>query len=120
LQLDPRGAEIASDLANLYMELNRGTEAIAAGEQALKIDPQNQEAHRILGMVYASRTPLTANNNRTTDAQRENLTKAIQHLEQSIRGPMAQADANTRALLSRPLHRACRSRQGDSPCSRTS
>lgn len=101
LQLDPRGAEIASDLANLYMELNRGTEAIAAGEQALKIDPQNQEAHRILGMVYASRTPLTANNNRTTDAQRENLTKAIQHLEQSIRGPMAQADANTRALLSR-------------------
>ena len=37
--LDPRGASIVSDLANLYMRLNRATDAIAAGEQALKIDP---------------------------------------------------------------------------------
>jgi len=108
MTLDPRGASIVSDLANLYMRMNRAADAIASGEQALKIDPENREAHRVLGTIYASmstsgaggRTPA----NRTV--QQENLTKAIQHLEQSFDGPVAQADANIRAMLGRLYYTA--------------
>ena len=50
-QLDPRAADIVAELAALYMRQSRLDEALAAGEQALKVAPSNREAHRVLGIV---------------------------------------------------------------------
>ncbi len=99
IALDPRGADIVSSLANLYMRLNRVSEAISTGEQALKIDPRNVDAHRVLGIVYASMATSTGAARAPRATQQENVGKGIQHLEQAITGP--RSDANVRAMLAR-------------------
>src|SRR5262245_16712058 len=53
-QLDPQSGDIMAELAGLYMRQSRLEEAMAAGEQALMIAPANREAHRVLGIVYAT------------------------------------------------------------------
>jgi tetratricopeptide (TPR) repeat protein len=102
-QLDPRAADIVAELAGLYMRQSRLDDAIAAGEQALKVAPANREAHRVLGIVYATlvdggrrQSGRTQNNG----SQAENLAKAIQHLEQAI-DRQSESDPNVRATLSR-------------------
>lgn len=100
MALDPEAASIGGELANLYMRQNRMTDAIATAEQALKIVPDNREAHRVLGTVYA--TLATSPRERgSPQAQRENMTRAIQHLEAAVEGPLGRADANLRAMLAR-------------------
>src|ERR1700720_4254227 len=54
MTLDPQAADVASELADLYMRQDRMPDAIAAAELALKIAPSNREAHRVLGTIYAS------------------------------------------------------------------
>jgi tetratricopeptide (TPR) repeat protein len=102
-QLDPRASDIVAELAGLYMRQSRLDDAIAASEQALKIAPANREAHRVLGIVYATlvdggrrQSGRTQNNG----SQAENLAKAIQHLEQAI-DRQSESDPNVRATLSR-------------------
>src|SRR5262245_58073077 len=104
-QLDPGAADVVAELAGLYMRQSRLDEAIAAGEQALKIAPANREAHRVLSIVYATlvdggrrQNGRTANNN--NGSQAENLAKATQHLEQAI-DRQGESDPNIRATLSR-------------------
>jgi tetratricopeptide (TPR) repeat protein len=53
-ELDPSGAEPRAELAALYARADRAPEAVAAAEEAIKIDPKNREANRILGSVLAS------------------------------------------------------------------
>src|SRR5215467_7810383 len=103
-QLDPRAADVVAELAGLYMRQSRLDEAITAGEQALKITPANREAHRVLGIVYATLVESGRRQNgrqtQTSGAQAENLAKAIQHLEQAI-DRQSESDPNIRATLSR-------------------
>jgi predicted Zn-dependent protease len=100
MALDPNASEIAASLADLYMRTNRNADAIAMGEQALKIAPSNREAHRVLGTIYAARLGA---DNATRESQREDLALATRHLEQATeRQPGGvQADANLRAMLAR-------------------
>ena len=103
-QLDPRSADIVAELAGLYMRQSRLDEAIAAGEQALKVAPANREAHRVLGIVYATLVESGRRQNGRTQqnsgSQAENLAKAIQHLEQAV-DRQSESDPNVRATLSR-------------------
>jgi tetratricopeptide (TPR) repeat protein len=107
IALDPTAAAISADLADLYLRQNRAPEAVAAAEQALKLAPENREAHRVLGTVYASMATGAPDNGAPRGGRaargpdRENLTKAIQHLEQAFDPPIAAADANVRAMLAR-------------------
>lgn len=102
MALDPTSAAIPADLADLYMKESRAAEAIQAAEQALRISPTNREAHRVLGMIYATLANASPSGQRLSRAaQRENLDRAVQHMEQAIEPPMAQADANQRAMLAR-------------------
>jgi tetratricopeptide (TPR) repeat protein len=105
MTLDPQAADVVAELADLYLRQNRMQEAVATGEQALKIAPANREAHRVLGTIYASLATggggRGQNQRQSPEAQRENMAKAILHLEQAIEGPMARADANMRAMLAR-------------------
>src|SRR5437660_1218801 len=103
-QLDPRAADIVAELAGLYMRQSRLDEAIAAGEQALKVAPANREAHRVLGIVFATLVEGGRRQNGRTQqnggSQAENLAKAIQHLEQAV-DRQSESDPNVRATLSR-------------------
>lgn len=102
MALDPQSAAIAADLADLLMKESRGAEAIQAAEQALRLNPDNRDAHRVLGTIYATLASASPSGQRMSRAaQQENLERAVQHLEKSIEPPMAQADANQRAMLAR-------------------
>ncbi len=103
-QLDPLAADVTAELAGLYMRQSRLDEAIAAGDQTLKIAPANREAHRVLGIVYATLADSGRRTNargQSAGAQGENLNKAIQHLEQAIDRPNGESDPNVRATLAR-------------------
>lgn len=99
MALDPMSADIPADLADLFMSESRWTDAIAAGEQALKLEPANREAHRVLGLVYAQLVGAEDQRGRAT--QQENLDKAVLHLEKAIRTPATYGDFTPRALLAR-------------------
>ena len=52
-RLDPESAEIRAELASLHARENRLAEATAMAEAALKLDPRNVSAARLLGFIYA-------------------------------------------------------------------
>jgi tetratricopeptide (TPR) repeat protein len=52
--LDPTSAEPRAELAAIYARADRAAEAVAAAEDAIKIDPKNREANRILGSVLSA------------------------------------------------------------------
>ena len=47
----PQSGEISAEIAGYYFRQNRATEAVAAAEQALKLDKDKEEAHNILGTI---------------------------------------------------------------------
>src|SRR4030095_1013422 len=49
IALDSSAAEVSAELSALYMRQNRIAEAMTAAEQALKVAPENLEAHRVMG-----------------------------------------------------------------------
>ena len=102
-QLDPQSSDVVAELAGLYMRQSRLDEALAAGEQALKISPANHEAHRVLGIVYATLVESGRRNGRSQQNAAtiaENLGKAIQHLELAI-NRQVDSDPNVKATLAR-------------------
>jgi tetratricopeptide (TPR) repeat protein len=54
IELDPSSAELRAELAGLYVRQNDVRQAYVRSEEALARDPNNDEANRILGMIYAS------------------------------------------------------------------
>ena len=80
-ELDPAASGIWSELAALYARRNQPDEAIAAGNAALERDPDDDDAHRILGLVYAARA-----GSRGTPAQTD-ADRAVDHLERA-RNPL--------------------------------
>src|SRR3954468_14072431 len=103
VQLDPQSSDVVAELAGLYMRQSRLEEAVQAGEQALKIQPSNREAHRVLGIVYATLVESARRNTRTQQnatAIAENPTKATEHLEKAIDRQLY-SDPNVRATLAR-------------------
>jgi tetratricopeptide (TPR) repeat protein len=101
-QLDPQSPDVPAELAGLMMRQSRLDEAITAADQALKIAPANREAHRVLGIVYATLVESGRRaNSRNQATQAENLNKAIQHLEQALDRPSGEPDPNVRATLAR-------------------
>jgi tetratricopeptide (TPR) repeat protein len=52
--LDPGSAELRAELAGLYARHDRAQEAFDTAQEALARDPDNHEANRILGTIYAA------------------------------------------------------------------
>jgi len=104
IALDPSAADIPADLADLYMDEGRISEAIATAEQALKITPANYAAHRVLGMIYAQMATSSPNGRRGGGGSAppaDAMPNAISHLEQSIENPPTFGDFTSRAVLAR-------------------
>jgi len=112
MDLDPSASEIPAELAALYLRQNKVQDAMTTAEQALKIAPDNAEANRVLGIVYAAladaggrgggrgrtRGGAASGNPGNND---ENLVKAMHYLEQAIAHASGEADPNVRATLAR-------------------
>lgn len=79
-KLDPASAEIPAELASLYGRQNRIKEAIAAGEQALQLNPDNVTANRVLGTLYAG---LVQSARPGAPVDRDSAERAIRYLEKS-------------------------------------
>jgi tetratricopeptide (TPR) repeat protein len=105
--LDSRSAEIRAEIAGFYARQNKGEEAVAAAEEALKLDPNNNEAHRILGLVYAAWADgiVPAPNGRSQASLR---TAAIEHLSKILDTPTVATDVNLQLTLGRLQLRAGR------------
>ena len=54
LSLQPDSAELRAELAGVFARQDRALEAVDMAEAALKQDPANREANRIIGSVYAA------------------------------------------------------------------
>src|SRR5438045_7638495 len=108
MELDPNAAEIAAELASVYLRQNKVQEAMSAAEQALKVAPANREANRVLGTIYAALSETTRENApRAANRADENLTKAIHHFELATdKSGGGEADPNVRATLARLYVRA--------------
>src|SRR6185312_16018877 len=52
LEADPNSAYLSSGLAELYARTGRIRDAVSEAQDILKRDPQNLEAHRLLGHIY--------------------------------------------------------------------
>src|SRR4051812_13637327 len=101
MTLDPNSATIPAELAELFAGENRNTDAQAAADQALKLDPANKLAHRVLGQLLAALASNAQDTRAGRTSQQENIAKAIDHLEESLETPVKQTDIDIRALLSR-------------------
>jgi tetratricopeptide (TPR) repeat protein len=101
MQLDPTAADIPAELAALYMRQNRVQEAIAEAEQALKIGPDNHEAHRVLGSVYAALADAVPRSQSNSQKAADYTTKAISNLEQALENAAGEPDPNLEATLAR-------------------
>jgi tetratricopeptide (TPR) repeat protein len=98
IELAPGSAELRAELAGLYARQQRALEAVETAEEALKIDPQNREANRIVGSIYAAlaeqRRPL-----RPGESPQLYTARAIAALERAREGRTA--DTSTDLTLSR-------------------
>ena len=54
IALAPGSAELHAELAGLYARQDQPLDAVVAAEQALSLDPDNREANRIIGTIYAA------------------------------------------------------------------
>jgi tetratricopeptide (TPR) repeat protein len=85
---DPMSAEVRAEIASFQLRRNRRNEAEQSAVSALKLDENNIEAHRVLGLLYAANTD--ALNARTSPEQFEATARqAISHLERVVVEPTA-------------------------------
>ncbi|MEX2270497.1 MAG: tetratricopeptide repeat protein [Vicinamibacterales bacterium] len=83
--LAPEAAELRAELAGLFARQNRGDDALVEAQAALALDPDNREAHRILGFVFAARVDNDPAGDQTPAAI-ENARKAAAHFEKARAG----------------------------------
>jgi len=104
-KLDPLSAEISAEIAAFHSRQNRMTEAIAAAEQALKLDKENVEAHQVLAMVYAAWADgaAPAPSGQSVAMAR---TAAIEHLTAIQNSPVMATNPNLQMTLGRLQLRA--------------
>jgi tetratricopeptide (TPR) repeat protein len=101
LALDPASAEIYAELATHYVRRNDIAAATAAAEAALKNDPENVEAHRLLGMISADKAESDDDAAAARPAAQEAARTAIDHLEKALKGSTIDAAIGIRLALGR-------------------
>jgi tetratricopeptide (TPR) repeat protein len=104
-KLDPDAAEIPAEIAGYYYRQNRPTDAVAAAEQALKLDKANVEAHNVLGTVFSAwadggAPPPPGQTQASTRAS------AIEHLTAIQGSPLMATNPNLQMTLGRLQLRA--------------
>ena len=81
--LDPASAELRAELAGLFARQNRADEAVATATDALTLDADNNEAHWVLGTVYAALLQAGPETGAAPGTSPAELDRAIGHLEKA-------------------------------------
>ncbi len=97
--LDPRAADIPAELAALYARQGNLTAARESADAALKIDPENVDAHRVLGGILASMVESEGNGAKAAGTDTARL--AIDHLERGRRSDGTDQDTGLDIALAR-------------------
>lgn len=80
---DPKSAEVKAEIAGFQLRRNRRPEAERAAREALTLNQNNLEAHRVLGQIYAA--VVDTLNGRSQATQLESAAnEAIDHLERVV------------------------------------
>jgi predicted Zn-dependent protease len=82
IDLMPQAADVRAELAGLFAREGRAPEAIVEAEAALKSEPANREAHRILGFVRSA----LADNAASPVQQNALITESVTHFEKALAG----------------------------------
>lgn len=99
--LDPTAAEVPAELAALYQRQGRLKDATVSAQAALKIDPANVTAHRILGIVFATMAGGDDADPKGAANVDNAVRQAIEHLEKAHRADGTDRDAGLDLALSR-------------------
>jgi tetratricopeptide (TPR) repeat protein len=98
LALDPASSVVLERLAEIEAKSQHIREGVADAQEALKIDPKNVEAHRLLARIYVR----TLGDMAAGDVQKESLDKAIAEFEAILK---LQPDDSYSALWLARLYR---------------
>jgi tetratricopeptide (TPR) repeat protein len=97
--IDSDSAMIRAEIAAFQLRHNRRDEAEKAANDALALDQQNADAHRVLGLIAAARADATG---RTSQADLAAAVRdAISHLEKASTAPSMASDINLFYTLGR-------------------
>ncbi|MBZ5693872.1 MAG: tetratricopeptide repeat protein [Acidobacteriia bacterium] len=77
LELEPGSAVILERLAEIYAKSQHIRDAVIQAQAALKIDPDNVDAHRLLARIYVR----TLGDMTAGEVQQENLAKAVEQFQ---------------------------------------
>ncbi len=97
MELDPTSSQIASELADLYARQGQMKEATELADAALKLDGDNWDAHRLLGMLYAD----VAERGQVGGADPSAWQHAVDHLEKSLGDTQLDMTAGVHLTLGR-------------------
>jgi Flp pilus assembly protein TadD len=98
---DPKSAEVRAELAAFYLRRDDGENAERVGKEALQLDDDSSEAHRVLGMLYAARSEDTGRGQAAQTAAAELVKQGIAHLERVTENPAGLTDLNLQYTLGR-------------------
>jgi tetratricopeptide (TPR) repeat protein len=98
LEMDPGSAVVRERLAEIEAKSQHIREGVADAQEALKIDPKNVEAHRLLARIYVR----TLGDMAAGDVQKESLDKAVEQFEAILK---LQPDDSYSALWLARLYR---------------
>src|SRR6266566_8492561 len=77
MEADPDSLFLRVELAELYSRISRVADAIREAEAVLKVNPKQDEAHRLLAEIYLR----NLGQNQSETNAKQSLHKAIEHLE---------------------------------------
>jgi tetratricopeptide (TPR) repeat protein len=100
---DTASAEIRAEIAALFLDQSRREEAEKAAREALALNPDTIEAHRVLGQIYTAYADAATEQRQQAQAVSYSR-EAITHLERVATQPIA--DANLHYTLGRLYLRA--------------
>ena len=98
---DPKSAEVRAELAAFHLRRDAGDDAERVAKEAIQLDDKNSEAHRVLGMLYASRSEDTGRGQGAQAAASELVKQAIANLERVTENPAGLTDLNLQYTLGR-------------------
>src|SRR5258705_7433689 len=98
---DPKSAEVRAELAAFHLRRDAGDDAERVAKEALQLEDTNSEAHRVLGMLYASRSEETGRGQTAQTAATELVRQAIANLERVTDNPAGLTDLNLQYTLGR-------------------
>lgn len=100
---DPASAMIRAEVAAFQLRRNRRDDAEKAAREAIAIDAENPDAHRVLGLIFAARADGGGGRGQGAAAQAsaDNARQAIIHLEKATVSTASTSDINLFFTLGR-------------------